>query len=531
MKSKSRERMIVVGAGISGLTAGAYLLRSGHDVLLLEKTSRCGGLVGSFERDGFVLDTGPRALGNAGILRPMLEDLQLPVPLVRGLVSTGIGGEIVHFDSRESFPAYAESLGRLFPDSRRDVARIDEQIGSWRSVARVLNRLPNPFFRNPLRDPRYLVREFLPWLPSFLGALVKTSLRRMSVEEALDGLTCNASLKDMVSQHFFKGTPAAFALGYLENLLDYEYPLGGTGRLPRALEERITSGGGVIRTGREIVKVFPAEGRLLDQRGEEYPYDRLLWAADLRSLYRCLEGLSFSPPVLRSINAEREKYEAASPGESAFTLFLGVDEPPEHFARISRGHFIYTPKPAGLGELHRSRLEELKRRFPRVSRGELFDWLGAFCERSSYEISIPALKDRSLAPPGKTALVISMLVDGPLFHLAERADLLDELRERTREGMVDALESSVYPGLRRKILFAESATPVTLSRMFNTAGGAITGWSLETKAPVPDSLAGIMGAVKTAVPRVFKAGQWSYSPSGVPIAVLTGRIAAAAREK
>jgi hypothetical protein len=35
-----------------------------------------------------------------------------------------------------------------------------------------------------------------------------------------------------------------------------------------------------------------------------------------------------------------------------------------------------------------------------------------------------------------------------------------------------------------------------------------------------------MGTAKTAIPDVFKAGQWSYSPSGVPIAILTGRIAA-----
>jgi hypothetical protein len=37
--------------------------------------------------------------------------------------------------------------------------------------------------------------------------------------------------------------------------------------------------------------------------------------------------------------------------------------------------------------------------------------------------------------------------------------------------------------------------------------------------------------VKTTIPNVFKSGQWSYSPSGVPIAILTGRIAAAAMEK
>jgi phytoene dehydrogenase-like protein len=519
----SRRRTVIVGAGISGLTAGAYLLRNGHDVLILEKTPRCGGLVSSFQKEGFVFDTGPRAFGNAGILVPMLEDLDIRLPLVKGLVSTGIGEEIVHYDDREAVRDYTESLRRLFPESREDIGRIEGKIREYCRLARVMNRVPNPFFKNPMKDPKFLFREFLPWLPSFLGALVKTSLHKRTVEEALDELTDNRPLKDMVSQHFFKGTPASFALGYFENYLDYEYPIGGTGQLPRALEEKIYTGGGLIRKEREVVKILPAQRILVDQHGEQYPYDRLLWAADLRSLYLRLDGLSFAPGVLRSIEDEKRKYLSAQPGESAFTIFLGVDESPEYFEKISRGHFIYTPKSDGLGEL--------KRAFPRISKRELFDWLRNFCERNSYEISIPALKDRSLAPPGKTGLVVSVLFDGSLFVMAEQAGWLDELREKARDFMLDALDNSIYPGLRKKILFMESATPMTLMRMFNTAEGAITGWSLEGKSPVPDSLTGIMAAVKTAIPSVFKSGQWSYSPAGVPIAILTGRIASTAMGK
>ncbi len=515
--------MVIVGAGISGLTAGAYLLKSGHEVLILEKTSRCGGLVGSFQKGGVVFDTGPRAFGNAGILVPMLEDLDIRLPLVKGPVSTGIGEEIVHFDDRGAVRGYIESLGRLFPESREDVGRIEKKIREYCALAGVMNRVPNPFFKNPMKDRRFLFREFLPWLPSFLAALVKTSLRKRTVEEALDGLTDNRPLKDMVSQHFFKGTPASFALGYFENFLDYEYPMGGTGQLPRALEEKVLSGGGLIGKEREVVKVLPAQRILVDLHGGQYLYDKLLWAADLRSLYQRLDGMSFPPCRLRSIEKEKRKYISARPGESAFTIFLGVDESPEYFEKISRGHFIYTPKSDGLGELRSS--------FPRTSKRALFDWLRDFCGKNSYEISIPALKDRALAAPGRTGLAVSVLMDGALFVMAEQAGWLDELREKTRDFMLDALEGSIYPGLREKILFMESASPLTLMRMFNTADGAITGWSLEEKAPVPDSLTGILSAVKTAIPNVFKSGQWSYSPAGVPIAILTGRIAATAMGK
>jgi phytoene dehydrogenase-like protein len=527
----STRRVVIVGAGISGLTAAAYLVRDGNDVLILEKASRCGGLVNSFTREGFTFDTGPRAFGNAGILVPMLDDLEIGLPLVPAPVSTGIANEIVHYDDATAIRGFAASLRRLFPESGEDIGRIETRIREYCALARVFNRVPNPFFKNPLKDRGFLVREFLPWLPFFLGALAKTSLHKRTIEETLDALTENRGLKDMISQHFFKGTPTSFALGYFENFLDYHYPLGGTGQLPQALEEFVVSRGGRIRKEREVVSVLPSERRLLDRHGEEYAYDRLLWAADLRSLYQRLEGLAFAPGILRSIEEERRNYLSALPGESAFTIFLAVDESPEYFGTISRGHFIYTPRFEGLGELHRSRLVELKGAFPRISTDELFDWLKNFCERTSYEISIPALKDRSLAPPGKTGLVISVLFDGSLWAMTERAGWLDESREKTLGFMLDALENSIYPGLRKKILFTESATPVTLMRMFNTTGGAITGWSLEGKSPVPDNLTGVFSAVRTAIPHVFKSGQWSYSPSGVPIAILTGRLAATAMGK
>ena len=71
---RPRKKVIVAGAGISGLTAGAYILRGGHELLILEKSAECGGLVSSFTKEGFLFDTGPRAIGNAGILTPMLAD-------------------------------------------------------------------------------------------------------------------------------------------------------------------------------------------------------------------------------------------------------------------------------------------------------------------------------------------------------------------------------------------------------------------------------------------------------------------------
>jgi phytoene dehydrogenase-like protein len=523
-----KRKVVVVGAGMAGLTAGAYISREGHELLVLDKSAKCGGLVSSFTKDAFVFDTGPRAIGNAGILRPMLQDLGIDLPMVKGAVSTGIADRIVHYGSDAGIADFITSLRHFFPESGAEIAAIEKRIRFATKSAKVLNRVPNPFFKDVLGDWRFFFKEFLPLVPGFLLALATTSPPGHSIERALSSLSANGSLNDMVSQHFFKGTPASFAFGYFENYRDYLYPLGGTGRLPASLVGLIKAQGGSVQTDTEIVRVHPASRKLTDNAGNEYAYDFLLWAADLRSLYSRIDADGLSRKAALAIEREAKKYASTPSGESVFTLFLAVDEEPAEFRKISNGHFIYTPRSEGLGALRREGLDAIKADFGPASKARLFAWLRDFCRLNSYEIAIPCLKDSSLAPPGKTGLVVSLLFDGELFRMVREAGWYDEFKRELSERMLDALEASVYPGLRDKIIYRETASPLTLQGRFNTSDGAITGWSLEAKPPVPHSLAGVSSTYKTAVPGVYKAGQWYYSPSGVPVAILTGRIAAKA---
>ncbi len=526
--TQPKQRVIVVGAGMSGLTAGAYILRGGMELLMLEKSPNCGGLVSSFRREGFLFDTGPRAIGNAGILKPMLDDLGIDLPLVKGEVSTGIRDQIVHYGSDAGINDFLQSLGQLFPGASREIRAIGSRIRSSVNLSKALNRVPNPFFKDVFRDKAFFLKQFLPRMPGFLSAVVRTGLADRSIEAALAAISANSSLNDMLSQHFFKGTPASFAFGYFENFQDYLYPRGGTGQLPEALSRLIQAKGGTIQTDTEIVEIQPAAKTVLDQHGQAYGYDRLLWCADLKSLYQRTRLQGLSPRVQRSIRKEAATYAACKTGESVFTLFLAVDAPPETFGTISKGHFIYTPRLEGLGDLQRGALDRIKADFKQLPKQAVLQWLRDFCRFNSYEISIPALKDRSLAPENQTGLIVSLLFDGELLDLVEKAGWYDEFRQATTQNMLDTLEASVYPGLRARLLFQETATPLTLMRRFNTTNGAITGWSMEQKPPVPHNLAGVSGTAKTAIPGVSKAGQWSYSPAGVPVAILTGRIAASA---
>lgn len=513
---------------MAGLVAAATLAAAGRQVRVFEAGGSVGGLVQSFTREGFSFDAGPRAIGNAGIVLPMLRRLGIELPIVKSAVSIGMGSTIVHFDEDGALEAWLSALETAFPDSRIAIARIERRIRTYSRMMATLNRMDNPVFHPPLESLRYLFTRFIPWLPSFLGILVRTALGRRSIEAELARISAKRALNDMVSQHFFKGTPREFALGYFHNYTDYLYPRGGTGQLPQALYAYAREHGALFDFNTAVTAIEPASHRIRDANGTETRYRALIWAADLKSLYtRCnLEGL---PPARRRVAGRRTaQLAAAHSAESVYTLFVASSLPPSYFACISRGHFIHTPCLEGLGDIHRGTLERLKARFDRVSQEEFFDWLAAFSRRNSFEIAIPALRDASLAPDGKTGLVISVLFDGALCRLVEERGWYGEFKKRMDRLIIEALESSVYPGLAASILFADSASPATLARRFGTADGSIVGWSLEETLPAASQLAQVFSAVRTPLPAVFQAGQWTYSPAGVPIAVLTGAIAARA---
>ena len=242
MTSTSHE-VIIVGAGMAGLTAAAYLSRAGHDVLLIEKNENCGGLLNSIQKDGFVFDTGPRSIENSGAVRPLLNDLGISLELLKSPVSIGIENKILHFTSTESIYEYQSLLEKLYPDNKEEIAAIFLLIEKVLKDMAILNEIDNPIFKDMKHDIGYLVRELLPYLGKFLLANRRINRRKDPVEDTLKIITSNQSLINIMTQHFFKNTPTFFALGYFYTYFDYFYPKGGTGKIPEAVVKKIIEWG------------------------------------------------------------------------------------------------------------------------------------------------------------------------------------------------------------------------------------------------------------------------------------------------
>jgi phytoene dehydrogenase-like protein len=528
---KGHSDVLIVGGGMAGLTAAAYLARAGLKVRLCEKEKRTGGLVNSFEHKGFVFDGGIRAMESSGIVLPMLRQLGLEVEFIPSAVSIGIGNDVARISSKDDLIAYRELLEKHFPANKPDIARIMLEVEKVMGYMAVLYGIDNPLFLDLKSNPGYVFRTILPWLLRYTLTMPKVAKLNQPVYKHLSKLTRNRALADVIAQHFFRETPAFFALSYFTLYLDYRYPRGGTGKLAHAMERYILANGGAIDTEIAVTKVEPGRNQAVDSEGRTHRYRKLIWAADLKTLYRSIDLASVSDSrAAARVRARQQELDGKVGGDSVFTVYVTADLDKSYFAEIASAHFFYTPSAAGQSGADLSQLREAAGRGASVftsDKARVIAWLKKLLALTTYEISIPVLRDSALAPSGKTGLIISLLFDYSLARHIQAMGWFDEFRNLMADGIIEVLDRSIYPGLKAAVIDSFTSTPLTLERIAGNSDGAITGWAF-TNDPIPavSKLPQIAKSVLTPVPDTYQAGQWTFSPSGLPISILTGKLAA-----
>lgn len=518
----TENKVVIVGAGMAGLTAAAYLTRENYQVLLLDKNERVGGLVGTFENNGFYFDSGPRAFVNSGIVKPILQDLGIQGEYLENKIVIGVEDQVFRVNSMDDLQEYKRVLIHLYPESKEEIIKIISIISQLSGYTKVLYEFDNPNFTDLQSDKRFIFKKLIPWAFKFLFALRKLNQFHLPMETFLKSKTSNRSLIDILTQHFFRKTPTNFVLGYFYVYLDYFYPKGGTGVLGNLLKEKIQDQGGVIKLNKNIVEIIPSESKVIDSEGCDYHYDHLIWAADLKTMYRNLNRVGLTEKTTSEIETEAHRILSARGAESVFILYIAVNRPPSYFQQNGGEHMFYTPYKDGLGETDQSERQELIKNFDNKTKEEVFDWLERYIQSNTFEISVPVLRDNTLAPQGQSGLMVSCLFDYDLIKKVELAGWHIEFRQTLENQIINILSKTIYKNLDEDVLFKFSSTPLTINNISGSSEGAIVGWSFETPVPVVNKLLDIPKSVLTPIPNIYQAGQWSYSPAGVPIAMLTG---------
>ena len=167
-----------------------------------------------------------------------------------------------------------------------------------------------------------------------------------------------------------------------------------------------------------------------------------------------------------------------------------------------------------------------------MDKDAIIKWIRKYYNLTTYEIACPVMRDVSLAPEGKTGLIISTLMEHSLVKHISEMGWYDEYKKITEECIINILDTTIFKGMKSKVMDQFTSTPLTLEKMTGNSDGAITGWAFTNNfIPVENRLSKVARSIFTPVPDVFQAGQWSFSPSGLPISILTGKLAADEVEK
>jgi phytoene desaturase len=489
--------VVVIGAGIAGLSAAARLAAQGHEVTVCEQAAQLGGKLGTFSRDGFVFDTGPSLLTLPAVYRdlflktgaPLEDSLDLvPVdPACHYRFGDGLELDLPNASAPAIAAAWDDALGA---GAGADWARFSERAGQIWDLTR------DPFLQSPLAGARTLlklarrasdVRAVAPW--SSLRDLGRRYLRHPHQRTYLDRYATYTGSDP-------RRAPAALAtVPYVEQTFGSWHIPGGLRLLGAAVAERAVQCGATLRTGTGVAQVLVEGGRATGVRldsGEPLSADVVVANADAAHLYQDLlpgpEGA-----------AGRRLLRRVEPSLSGFVLLLAL-----------RGR---TP-----GLRHHTVL------FPEHYDTEFDQLFGSRghppqpCTDPAVYISAP--DDPALRPDDDHESWF-VLVNAPR-HDPGRG--VDWAAHGLRESYADrVLELMAQRGLdvRHRVLWRELRTPADLEHLTRSQGGSIYGSSSNGARA-----AFLRPANRSPVRGLFLAGGSSHPGGGLPLAGLSAAIVA-----
>ena len=267
----------------------------------------------------------------------------------------------------------------------------------------------------------------------------------------------------------------------------------------------------------------------MDFNNQEYQYEQLVWAADQKRLYDSIDmNAQIESQVKKNIEERIELLRDKRGGDSIYSLFLMVDLDKDYFSKIGSGHLFYTPNKHGQSAIF-SKLDDITKS---TDKQEIIAWMDELLEFTTYEIAIPSLRNENLAPLGKTGVIVSTLMDYRFINNVKSLGFYEEFKDFCEQKIISVLDNSIYKGLQEKVIKRFSSTPLTIERLSGNFDGGITGWAFTNEViPAISKNTEINKACLTLIPDVLQAGQWTFSPSGLPISILTGKLAADQAEK
>ncbi|MCF0242223.1 MAG: NAD(P)/FAD-dependent oxidoreductase [Treponema sp.] len=477
-----KKKVVIIGAGISGLSAGVYAARSGFDTLILEQHTTFGGLSTGWSRKGYFFEGGMHWLTGSS------EKLKLNTIWKE----TGALKENNPVENRDPYYTLIDGdkelhlwrdveklkseLMAFAPEDAKMIKRLCRDIKYFKNVHLPVNEVPGLKTKNHLKSG---IGEFIKMAPAGLryNALSKLSyvdyVNKFKNENIRHILMC--VIGDRYNAISFIYAMAAFASG------DCGYPDGGSIRMAQNMVDEYIHQGGKLEYHIQVKKVVVENGKTIGVQTKDkfIPADAVIVTQDARS---AVEKLFDEKPKDKWI----EKMKKRVITEQNIFFCLGIK--------------------ANLSHLPYSCVFPLKE--PWEVCGTVYNELRI----NNYA----KYKDHS--PEGCTSITCLLLGESYPYWKAAKADgTYKEKKMALGKEFIERLAEFI-PELKGNVEALDVATPCTYERYCSSYEGSwMSVWNTKGKQYNYPQECSIKG--------VYFCGQRIMMPGGLPIAVYTGRRA------
>ena len=477
------DHVVVVGAGLAGLSAALRLAGAGRKVTVVERESVPGGRNGLLKKGGFAFDTGPSVLTMPDLIADALacvgEDIKdwldlVPLkPLYRAFYDDGSQLD-VHADTNQMKEEIAKSI------SNEEAAGYGRYV---EFVTKLYKYEMNDFIDRTIDSPFNLLT------PNLARLIALGGFRRLAPK-------VNQFLKDPRTQKVYSfqamyaGVSPQQALAiyaviaYMDSVNGVFFPKGGMHAVPRALAGAAEKHGVTFKYNTTVTSVEKQNGRataVITENGERITCDVVVLNPDLPVAWRDLLGK-------QPLSVKRLKY---SP--SCATLLIGSNKSYNHLAH----HNIH------FGKSWDGVFDELIKKKTLMSDPSIL-------------VTVPSKDDASLAPAGKTSYYVLF----PTPNLSADIDW-KKIGPKYRDEMIKALEDRGYNGFGDGIEVEHLTTPLDWQDQGMAQGApfASAHTFFQTGPFRPRNLA-------KGYENVVFAGSGTQPGVGVPMVLISGRLAA-----
>jgi len=474
--------MLIIGAGIAGLSAGCYGRMNGYRTRIFELHDKPGGLCTSWKRKGYTFDGCLHWLVGSAPGNDFYRIWQeLGAVQGRKMVDheefariEGAAGKtlIVYTD----IDRLERHLLELAPADRKTILEFSRAV---RRFTRLSMRLDKPSELYNWRDTLDMLRRVRPYAYS-LWKYGKTSVQDFAQKFTDPFLRETFPLVFELPD--FPMLAMLMTLAWMHEKSS-GYPIGGSLEFSRAIERRYLTLAGELRYRARVEKILVEDHRAVGVRladGSEHRGDFVISAADGHAtLFQMLQG-KYGDEKVRGYYQKLPIFDPII----QVTAGVGVD-----LSAAPHSVMYPLPEPVTIAGREQKRIGVMHYGF-----------------------------DPTLAPPGKSVLKVMFPADYDYWKkLGENRELYEDEKEKISDQVVGLLEQR-FPQIRGKVEVVDVATPLTYERYTGNWRGSMEGWMITTR-----SLFLQMKKTLAGLENFYQIGQWVQPGGGVPPAALSGR--------